>query len=392
MASGGPAVGRRALLNYLDRQVVFSLFPLLSRDLAATPLELGLLSTVFLWTYGVLSPFGGFCADRLGRVRVILASFALWSVATWITGHVSSIHGMLWARALIGVSEAFYLPAALALIADSHNDRSRSLATGLHQSGLYTGMVLGGAWGGWMGETVGWRPVFTILGIAGCIYGVVVALVLHRDTPGRVHAQFFGSLRSLLRTRAFLLMVVAFVSASLSNWLIYTWLPLFLYERFHMSLTGAGFSATFYVQAASYVGVVAGGLLADRWAKSTPRARLYCQIAGLLAAASFLALLPVAGSMALLIGALVAFGLGRGLYECNTMPVLREVAGASQSATGYGLLNMAGCLAGGVAVAAAGFLKHHLGLGAAFQAAALMLLVGAFALFRVQVPQREPEV
>jgi predicted MFS family arabinose efflux permease len=376
-----------ALLNYLDRQVVFSLFPLLSRDLGATPVELGLLSTVFLWTYGLLSPFGGFCADRLGRVRVILASFALWSAATWITGHVTSIQGMLWARALIGVSEAFYLPAALALIADRHDDRSRSLATGLHQSGLYTGMVLGGAWGGWMGETAGWRPVFTILGVAGCVYGLAVALVLRRDTPGRVHAEFFGSLGALLRNRAFLLMVVAFVSASLSNWLIYTWLPLFLYERFRMSLSGAGFSATFYVQAASYVGVVAGGVLADRWAKSTPRARLYCQIAGLLVAAPFLALLSVAGSMALLISALIAFGLGRGFYECNTMPVLREAAGASQSATGYGLLNMAGCIAGGAAVAAAGFLKQHLGLGAAFQAAALMLVVGAFALFRVRAAQ-----
>jgi len=379
-----------ALLNYLDRQVVFSLFPLLSRDLAASPLELGLLGTVFLWTYGVLSPFGGFCADRLGRVRVILASLVVWSAATWITGHVTSITGMLWARALIGASEAFYLPAALALIADRHDDRSRSLATGLHQSGLYTGMVLGGAWGGWMGETAGWRPVFTILGIAGCVYGVIVALALRRDAPSRARAKFFGSLGALLRTRGFLPLVVAFVATSLSNWLIYTWLPLFLYERFHLSLAGAGFSATFYIQAASYAGVVAGGALADRWAKATPRARLYCQIAGLLLAAPFLALLSVAETMAPLISALIAFGLGRGFYDCNTMPVLREVTGASQSATGYGLLNMAGCLAGGGAVAAAGFLKQHLGLGAAFQAAALMLVVGALALGRVRTAAAAP--
>lgn len=379
-----------ALLNYLDRQVIFSLFPLLTRDLAATPGQLGMLSTVFLWTYGVLSPFGGFIADRLGRGRVILGSLILWSVATWLTGHVSSITAMLWARALIGVSEAFYLPAALALIADRHDDRTRSLATGLHQSGLYTGMVLGGAWGGWMGETVGWRPAFTILGVAGCIYFVVLLGLLRGGATGPTRLNFFDSMGSLFANGRFRLLVAGFIASSLANWLIYTWLPLFLYERFHMSLAGAGFSATFYIQAASYVGVVIGGVAADRWSRTMPRARLYCQIAGLGLAAPFLAMVPLASSMALLIMALVAFGLGRGFYECNTMPVLRDVAGAKSSATGYGVLNMAGCLSGGAAVAAAGFLKQHLGLGAAFQAAALVLALGAVALMRVRSNSSNP--
>jgi len=379
-----------ALLNYLDRQVIFSLFPLLTRDLAATPGQLGMLSTVFLWTYGVLSPFGGFIADRLGRGRVILGSLILWSVATWLTGHVSSITAMLWARALIGVSEAFYLPAALALIADRHDDRTRSLATGLHQSGLYTGMVLGGAWGGWMGETVGWRPAFTILGVAGCIYFVVLLGLLRGGATGPTRLNFFDSMGSLFANGRFRLLVAGFIASSLANWLIYTWLPLFLYERFHMSLAGAGFSATFYIQAASYVGVVIGGVAADRWSRTMPRARLYCQIAGLGLAAPFLAMVPLASSMALLIMALVAFGLGRGFYECNTMPVLRDVAGAKSSATGYGVLNMAGCLSGGAAVAAAGFLKQHLGLGAAFQAAALVLALGAVALMRVRSSSSNP--
>ncbi len=379
-----------ALLNYLDRQVIFSLFPLLTRDLAATPGQLGMLSTVFLWTYGVLSPFGGFIADRLGRGRVILGSLILWSVATWLTGHVSSITAMLWARALIGVSEAFYLPAALALIADRHDDRTRSLATGLHQSGLYTGMVLGGAWGGWMGETVGWRPAFTILGVAGCLYFVVLLGLLRGGATGPTRLNFFDSMGSLFANGRFRLLVAGFIASSLANWLIYTWLPLFLYERFHMSLAGAGFSATFYIQAASYVGVVIGGVAADRWSRTMPRARLYCQIAGLGLAAPFLAMVPLASSMALLIMALVAFGLGRGFYECNTMPVLRDVAGAKSSATGYGVLNMAGCLSGGAAVAAAGFLKQHLGLGAAFQAAALVLALGAVALMRVRSNSSNP--
>jgi predicted MFS family arabinose efflux permease len=377
-----------ALLNYLDRQVVFSLFPLLQRDLGATPVQLGLLGSAFLWTYALLSPFGGYVADRVGRVRVILASVVIWSVATWATGHVSSIAGMLAARALIGASEAFYLPAALALISDRHDASSRSLATGLHQSGLYTGMVLGGAWGGWMGEAHGWRPIFTILGVAGCFYFALLWATLRREPTGAVGGAFFGSLGNLLRNGSYRWLIVSFIAMSLTNWLVYTWLPLFLYERFHMSLGGAGFSATFYLQAASYIGVILGGLVADRWSRTTPGARLYVPIAGLLLAAPFLVLVSVAGSLAVLISALVAFGLGRGFYECNTMPVLRETCGGVSSATGYGLLNLAGCMAGGTAVAAAGFLKSHLGLGAAFQIAALMLFLGGLALTRIRLTSK----
>lgn len=373
-----------AALNYLDRQVVFSLFPVLTRDLGATPVELGLISTVFLWTYGVLSPFGGYVADRVGRVRVIVGSVALWSVATWLTGHVSSIHQMLWVRGLIGASEAFYLPAALALIADRHDTRTRSLATGLHQSGLYTGMVVGGAWGGWMGETSGWRPVFTILGVVGVVYFGLLLLVLRRDKPIAAGAAFGASVAGLLRSAAFRWLLAGFVAIALSNWLIYTWLPLFLYERFHLSLGAAGFSATFYLQAASYAGVIAGGVLTDRWSRFSPRARFHAQVAGLLIGAPFVALVSVAGTMPLLVGALIAFGLGRGVYDCNTMPALRDSVGAAHSATGYGLFNMAGCIVGGIGVAAAGYLKEHLGLGAAFQIAALALLAGAVAVSRIR--------
>lgn len=376
-----------AALNYLDRQVVFSLLPLLERELGATSVQLGMISTVFLWSYGILSPFGGYVADRFGRVRVILASLILWTAATWWTGHVSSIGQMLWARGLMGASEAFYLPAALALIADRHDGRSRSLATGLHQSGLYTGMILGGAWGGWMGDTSGWRPVFTILGVAGLVYFGLLLAVLRRDSGRAAPTAFAGSMAALFGNPGFRLILVAFIASALANWLIYTWLPLFLYERFGLSLAGAGFSATFYIQMASYAGVVSGGILADRWSRVRPRARIYTQTAGLLVSAPFLALVAASHAMPLVIAALAAFGLGRGFYDCSTMPVLREVAGESHSATGYGVLNMAGCLAGGVAVAAAGYLRQHMGLETAFYAAAVIFCVGAFALTRLDTPK-----
>jgi|ERR1035437_4023813 MFS family permease len=373
-----------ALLNYLDRQVVFSLFPLLQRDLHASTFELGLISTVFLWTYGALSPFGGYIADRLGRVPVILTSLVVWTIATWVTAHVATMHGMLWSRAMMGASEAFYLPAALALIADQHTASTRSLATGIHQSGLYTGLILGGVWGGWMGDHQGWRPVFQILGVVGAAYSVVIAVaLLRKEKATALRAGFFGSLNRLLHSRGFLLLTVAFTAMALVNWIVYTWLPVFLFERFHLSLAGAGFSATFYIQAASYTGAVLGGLATDRWAARMPRARIYSQAAGMMVAAPFLVLLSVAESQPLLIAALVTFGLGRGLFDCNTMPNLLDTASAELSATGYGVFNLAGCVIGGAGAAVAGSMKAHLGLSAAFQLAAVVLLAGGLTLLRM---------
>jgi MFS transporter, Spinster family, sphingosine-1-phosphate transporter len=198
--------------------------------------------------------------DRAGRIKVVLVSLIVWSAATWFTAHVHTMPQMLWTRALTGISEAFYLPSGLALIADWHAPKTRSLATGLHQTGLYTGIVLGGSWGGWMGDHADWRPVFQILGIAGAIYLVVLFFALRaKPAAGGTH-RLLQSFGELLRSRAFRPLVFAFTAAPIANWVIYTWLPIFLYERFHLSLASAGFSATFYIQFASYAGVVMGGL------------------------------------------------------------------------------------------------------------------------------------
>ncbi len=195
----------------------------------------------------------------------------------------------------------------------------------------------------------------------------------------------------ILRTGSFYLILTGSVSFSLANWLINTWLPTFLYERFHMTLGGAGFSATFYLQAASYAGVVIGGTVADRWTRTNPRARLYTQVIGLAFGAPFLAWVSVAGSLPITLMALAVFGLGRGAYDSNAMPVLREVTGDNRSATAYGLLNMAGTIAGGLEVAAAGYMKQHIGLGGAFQFAAGALLVGSMVLLNVRTSSPKVE-
>jgi MFS transporter, Spinster family, sphingosine-1-phosphate transporter len=383
------------LLNYLDRQIIYSVFPLLRSDLKLSDFQLGLVSTSFLWVYALVSPVTGYLGDRFSRKKVIIASLSIWSIMTLATGMARSFHELVLALGLMGVSEAAYLPAGLALIADYHSERTRSLATGLHMSGAYFGMVLGGVVGGWIGQRYGWQPAFTFLGFVGIAYAFVAVIGLRGGAaqsapesdrvPGQ-KPQLAASFREVLSLRGYPTLTFVFVVTSMANWLMYAWMPIYLYERFHMSLLGAGFSATFYLQAGSLGGMLVGGMLSDRWRAHTERGRLFTQGAGLALAAPFLCLAGMSTSARLLLAAMVIFGLGRGAYDCNIMPALCEIAPPELRATGYGLFNCAGTIAGGVVAAMAGALKSSVGLGGMMVATGLIFIVAAILLFRLEVP------
>ena len=384
-----------ALLNYLDRQVIFAVFPLLQKELRVSSVELGLLGTAFLWIYGLLSPLGGWLADRFSRRGVILLSLAVWSVVTWLTGCARNYQELLIARALMGISEACYLPAALALIADYHGEDTRARATGLHQSGLYAGIALGGVGGGWMGDHYGWRPAFLVLGVIGLLYALVLSASL-KESPRPVRAAanssrtpFSDAMRQLASVRPFWVAVFANALVSVAYWCIYTWLALFLFERFQVSLTTAGFSSTFYIQAASFAGILAGGWLADRWTRRNIRGRLWTQAIGLFVAGPFLFLVGTTGNWWVLLPGLICFGLGRGFFDCNLMPVVCQMVPSNLRATAYGILNSTSCIAGGVMAAAAGVFKERIGLGGAIQISAALLMVAAacLALLRIRQPR-----
>ena len=379
-----------ALLNYVDRQAIFSVFPLLEAELNVPAVRLGLLTTVFAWVYGLVSPFAGYVADRFGRVRMILLSLLVWSAVTWLTGHARNMGELLGSRALMGISEACYIPAALALIADYHHDRSRSLATGLHQSGLYIGIVIGGAAGGWLGQRFGWRFAFTLMGGVGIVYFVILKLTLRGTDASKGASQanpIVATISELLRLPGFLALATVFSTVALANWIAYTWLPLYLYETFGMSLAAAGFSATFYMQVGSFAGILAGGWLADFWAARFPRGRLSTQMTGILLMAPFLFSVGFVRGQFLILTALFIFGLGRGLYDCNTMPTLCDIARPEIRSTGYGIFNLMSCLAGGAATAAAGYLKSTIGLSGSFEITAGLLLFSSILLFRVRAPR-----
>ena len=375
------------LLNYLDRQVIFSLFPLIKADLRLTDFELGLAGTAFLWVYAAASPFAGYLADRIGRKRMVVASLVVWSAVTWLTGHARTLPQLLTARALMGISEACYLPAGLALIAAWHGEKTRAKATAVHYSGLYLGMVVGGGLGGWLGAHYGWRAAFTALGAVGLLYAVVAAAGLRDREPveaaaPRVSRGFLEATSAVFRLPGYPAMFVVFGTLSLANWVVYTWLPLYLYERFGMTLAEAGLAATIYLQAGSLAGVALGGWLGDRRAQAGAPGRWRLQAAGLAAGAPFLIMAGWTGSALVLFCGMAAFGIGRGIFDANAMPALARIAPDELRATGFGLFNLIGPLAGGLIAAAAGALKTSIGIGGTIQIAGAILLASSVLLAR----------
>ncbi len=382
-----------ALLNYLDRLMITSMRDPLKADIAMTDAQFGLLTSVFLWVYGVFSPFGGFAADRLGRRGVILASLFIWSAVTWATGHMHSFGGLLTARAVMGLSEACYIPAALALIADYHPGSTRSFATGVHMSGIYAGAALGGI-GGYVAEHFGWRAGFTWFGAFGVAYAIVLVAFL-RDadsasatktaTTATPRIELGAALRALLTQRPFLILLGINALVGVANWGINGWLPTYLKDHFKLGLGAAGLTATVYIQVASFVGVLAGGVWADRWSRTQPHARALVPAIGFCVVGPCLFFGIDADALVLAVAGLVVYGLGRGFFDANLMPIVRTIADQRYSATGYGVLNFVGVLMGGAMIYVGGWLKDaQVDLARIFQVSAAGLLVVGLLLFTVK--------
>ena len=384
-----------AMLNYLDRLSITTMHDSLKSDIAMNEAQFGLLTSVFLWVYAVVSPFGGFMADRFSRSRVIIGSLLVWSLVTWLTGMCHSVTQLVIARSLMGISEACYIPAALALIADYHRGPTRSLATGIHMSGVYAGAALGGI-GGVMATQLGWRASFSVFGGIGIAYACVLLLLL-RDAPKGgagepvVKAEsippinLFAALKSLLTVPSYSVLLLHVSLLSLAFWGINGWLPTYLKERFSMGQGAAGLSATGYIQAASCAGILVGGGCADGWSRTNRRARIWVPMFGFLLAAPALYMATSTSVFVAAIAGLVVFGVARGFSDANMMPILCQVADPRYRATGYGFMNLCSCLVGGVMIYAGGALKdRQVSLGVTFQCAAMGLLVAAVLLLLIR--------
>ena len=348
-----------ALLNYLDRQMLASMKFSVMADIPSIGSEAnwGKMLGQFKWVYAFLSPVGGYIADRFSRRYTICGSLFVWSAVTWATGHVTTYDGLLLARSLMGISEAFYIPAALALIADYHDGHTRSRAIGLHQMAIYVGVIVGG-FTGYVADapTLGWRFAFDACGIAGIIYAMPLALLLRdapksgdTDTVVAPGTSVVEAAKGLLGNGSFILLVFYFTLPAIAGWVVRDWMPAILKQQFNIGQGPAGIAATSSWQMAAILGAVFGGWLADRWMRRNVRGRIFVSAIGMGLIIPALFGVGNARTLAIAIAFLALFGLGWGFFDGNNMPILCQIARPELRATGYGIMNLVSISCGGFA-------------------------------------------
>ena len=347
-----------ALLNYMDRQMLSTMRDAMEIDITElqSAANFGRLMAVFLWIYGLMSPVSGMIADRLNRKWLIVGSLFVWSTVTYLMGIAETFQQVFWLRALMGVSEALYIPAGLSLIADYHSDKSRSLAIGIHMTGLYAGQAIGG-FGATVAAAFSWHTTFHWFGIIGIAYAIVLTLFL-REKKGHIQVEkiqssalkekgaIFKGLSLLFSNIAFWVILLYFAAPSLPGWAIKNWLPTLFAENLNIPMSQAGPMSTITIAVSCFIGVIIGGLLSDKWVQKNICGRVYTGAIGLGLTIPALVLLGFGHSFIAVIGAGMLFGIGFGIFDANNMPILCQFVSSKYRATAYGIMNMTGVFAG----------------------------------------------
>jgi len=382
-----------SFFNYADRQAIFSVFPLLEREMHLTPVQLGLLGSGFAWVYGLAAPLAGIVVDRARRKTVILGGLHAWSVICLATVVSRNFTHLFLFRAAEGLGETFYFPASTSMLSDYHGSLTRSRALGLHQTAVYMGTIGGGFFAGLIAEAYGWRWSFVVFGGLGVLLGVVLTRFLVEPPRGAADAaegrrtglhnerpalSFGAFLRLVGRTPTLLCLLGAFMCANFVAVVLLSWMPKFLYDRFHMGLAMSGLTATVFVQLASMAGAPVGGWLADLWRRRSPRGRMAVQTVGVLGGAPFVVLCGMTASVATLVVSLTLWGFFKGLYDANIFASAFDVVPPEARGRTAGFMNMIGWLAGGgSAPIAIGVIAERISLGAALALASLVYVAAA---------------
>lgn len=378
-----------ALLNYMDRQMLSTMKESMQLDISElqTAENFGRLMAVFLWIYGLMSPFAGAIADRVNRKWLIVISLFVWSAVTYGMGYANTFTEIYWLRALMGVSEALYIPAGLSLIADWHSDKSRSLAVGIHMTGLYTGQAIGG-FGATVAASYTWHTAFHWFGLIGIAYAFLLVLCLRENPNHNVvkpavetnkveKESILKGFSAIFSTVAFWIILFYFAAPSLPGWAIKNWLPTLFSENLNLPMAEAGPMSTITIALSSFCGVVAGGILSDRWVQRNIRGRIYISAIGLGLTIPALFLLGFGHNTIGVIAAGMLFGIGFGIFDANNMPILCQFVSPKYRATAYGIMNMTGVFAGAMVTNVLGKWSDDGNLGLGF---ALLSVVVAVAI------------
>lgn len=389
-----------ALLNYMDRQMLSTMKSAMMIDIAELQKaeHFGNLMAVFLIIYGFMSPLSGIIADRVNRKWLIVGSLFVWSGVTYGMGLAQTFDQIYWLRAVMGFSEALYIPAALSLITDYHTGKTRSLAIGIHMTGLYMGQAIGG-FGATVAAAFSWNTTFHWFGIIGIVYSAVLVFMLNEKKADKAaeikenistteKIPFFKGLSMIFSMMAFWVILFYFAAPSLPGWATKNWLPTLFAESLNIPMSQAGPVSTITIAFSSFIGVIFGGIISDRWVQTNIRGRIYTSAIGLSLTIPSLILLGFGHSFATVVGAALLFGIGYGAFDANNMPILCQFVPAKLRATAYGFMNMVGVFAGAGVTSVLGKMTDNGDLGLGF---AVLAGIVALALL-LQLTTLKPKV
>jgi MFS family permease len=371
--------------NYADRQAIFSVFPVLKAQMHLSDPQLGIIGSAFMWVYAASAPLAGLVADRFSRKALILGGLLFWSGVTLLTAFCTEYWQLVTVRAVEGLGESFYFPACMSLISDYHGADTRSRAMSVHQSSVYAGTIAGGSIAGFMAQYHGWQSSFYLFGWGGIALAIVLLAMLREPTRGAadkaVEVKAAGgvleSLKGVVAHPMAPVLIAVFVGANFVASVFLTWLPSFLVRKFSMNLTMAGFSSTAYLQIASVLGVLTGGMLADRMVRRRAGGRMLTQTIGLLCGVPFILMTGLTTTVVTVIAAMTGFGFFKGLYDANIWASLYDVVAPANRATALGVMNSIGWLGGGLAPVAIGLMSESIGMSRSIAAtSAIYLVVG----------------
>lgn len=378
-----------ALLNYMDRQMLSTMQSNIALDIPAlrNAEAFGALMAIFLWIYGIASPFSGAVADRISRKWLIVGSLGVWSGVTFAMGYCTDFEQLMWLRGIMGISEALYIPSALSLIADYFTGKGRSLAIGLHMTGLYCGQALGG-FGSLVATTWSWQATFHWFGIIGVAYAAVLVFLLHEKSrhtaphatarkteKARNSESVVRSFAAVFSNVAFWVILFFFATSSIPGWATKNWLPTLFTDNLGLSMEWAGPMATLTIAVSSFIGVMIGGPISDRWVKRNVRGRIFTSAIGLAMMIPALVLIGLAHNAWLSVLAGLFFGVGYGMFDANNMPILCQFVSSRQRAMAYGFMNSLGVIMGAITTQLLGGLAESVGLGMCFALMGGILLV-----------------
>lgn len=379
------------LFNYIDRQILFSVFPAVKTDLALTDTQLGLLASAFMWVYLSVAPVFGVLADRRSRPRLMGLGVGIWSAATALSGVVRSYGQLLLGRALVGVGEAGYGSVAPAMLSDAFEPAHRGRALAVFSMAIPVGSALGYLLGGTFERAFGWRAAFFIVGIPGLWLAWTVGRLpdVGRGgagpsprTPSRTIAPRPADYLELLKTKSYLVNCLAMTGMTFAVGGLAAWVPTYLVRVRGMGLAEANLVFGLLTLVSGLGGTMAGGWLGDRLLPRVPTA--YFLVSGVGLALS----VPCAAAVILLedrTWALIAIFLAEVFIFLNTGPLNAIVANVSRAgvrATAYAVnIFVIHALGDAISPTIVGMVSDRVGLSAAFWIAPGALALAALFCF-----------